>query len=509
MSDSNNKRIAKNTLFLYIRMVLVMGVTLYTSRIVLFTLGVDDFGIYNVVGGIVILFAFLKGSITTAIQRYINFAIGIQDNSYKNIVFSSSFKILTIFALVIILILETIGLWFVNNKLTLPSNSLYVTNIVYQLSIISFVISIYRTPYDALIMAHERMSFYAITSIIETVLKLAVAFSLTIILFNKLILYSILILIVTALMSIIYYIYCKKNYNLSAWGKTDKKIIKEITSFSGWNIFGGIADVGYQQGTNIILNLFYGVSFNATMGIANQIKGAIFSFVRNIIVAANPQIYQSFATNDLDRYQNIVIKISKFAFFMFLIIAIPLIFNMEYILKIWLIDIPPMANIFCILTIIFCTIDSFIGPLWTAAQAEGDIKTYQIVSSSITLLNLPISYLCYFYEGPAYSLLIVQIILVIISLGYRIHYLSSKNLISIKIYLRDVIKPSLMVLTISILTCILIEKYTVIEPVYKLFFTVPLYISLTIIIISIFGINQGERKLIIKQIAKFIHHKSN
>lgn len=505
MAGSNNKRIAKNTMVLYIRMILVMCVTLYTSRIVLNALGIDNFGIYNVVGGVVVLFSFLKGSITTAIQRYLNYALGRNELEYEQKVFSTSCYILFALSLILILVLETVGLWFINTQLTLPADSLRDANIVYQLSILTFILGIVRVPYDSLIMAHERMAFYAYTSIVEAILKLLVAFMLLLFSSDKLILYAVLIMLVTIIMNGIYIIYCKKHYSIKALGFYDKKTRKELTSFSSWNIFGSIADIGYQQGTNIILNIFYGVSFNATMGITMQVKKAVFSFVRNILAAANPQIFQLHASGEIDQFRSLVLNVSKVAFLLFTFIAIPLMFNIDYILQLWLSNVPPMAALFCVLTLVFCMIDSLIGPLWTAAQAYGSIRRYQICSSAILLLNLPLTYLAFHYGAQPYALLEIQCIVVIVSLIYRVYFLYDKGLLIIRDYLTQVIKPITAVMCVILISCFLINNLMPYNGFDRLIINTPIYILITTLSIWVLGLSKREKSFLINAIKNRIN----
>lgn len=491
--STNNKRIAKNTLFLYFRMILVMGVTLYTSRVVLNVLGVDDYGIYNLVGGVVVLFSFLKGAVTTAIQRYLNFAIGKSDINYEQRVFSSSLVIFLWFNTILLLLLETIGLWFLNNELTIPINRIYDTNILYQFTILTFIVNIFRIPYDAMIIAHERMTFYAYISIIEAIMKLLIVYLLIIIPSNKLILYGVLISIVTIITNFIYIIYVKQCFTVRNRFHLDKKLSKEMLSFSSWNILGGLADVGYQQGTSMILNIFHGVAFNATMGITNQVKTAIFSFVGNLLTASNPQIIKKYASGEIDAFQTLVLRISKFAFFLILTIAIPLIINMDYILSIWLNKIPPMTTLFCQLIVTFCLFNSLTGPLWTAAQAHGQIKNYQIISSIILLLNLPLSYLFLYWKYSPITILIIQIVIVIITSIYRVIYLRNRKLLVYRRYVKDVIIPIASVSTISFLISFLIAfNY---EGITRFLISSPLCILITGTCIFSLGFSQHERNL--------------
>ncbi len=494
--ESNNKRIAKNTLFLYFRMLLVMGVTLYTSRVVLEVLGVDDYGIYNIVGGVVVLFSFLRSTIATALQRYLNNALGRNDLEREKQIFSSSFVILVAFSIILIILFETLGLWLINEKLNIPEDKIWETNVVYQISIVTFILNLVRVPYDALIMAHERMSFYAWASIIEVVLKLLIVYILNVVAFNKLELYSVLILFVTVIVNIIYIIYCRIDYALPILGYSNRSIIKELSNFSGWNVFGGVADIGYQQGTNIILNIFYGVAFNATMGITNQVKNAIYGFVRNVQVAVNPQLYQTFAAGEYDQFRKLLVQSSKFIYFLYLVIAVPLCMNIEFILNLWLNDIPPMTSTFCILMILFGLVDAFVGPLWTAAQAEGDIKKYQIVTSGILLMNLPLTCIAFKMGYPPYSLLLIQIVVCAISLIYRILYSCHKNMFVISYYLNSVILPTSAVTIIAFVSVFVID-YMI--PVYgwkRMFINTPMMLILMVSSIWVIGLNKSEKKVI-------------
>lgn len=391
--ESNSKRIAKNTLLLYFRMILIMVVSLYTSRIILNELGVEDFGIYNLVAGVVILFSFLSNAMITATQRYLSIAIGKKDEKYIQAVFSTS--LLSHFFLIFFIFLaaETIGLWLINAKLEIPADRMSATNFVYQLAILTTCVNIIRIPYNASIIANERMSFFAYVSIVETFLKLAVVWALAITPGDKLVIYSFLLLLVAIVIDIAYWYYCQRFLLANKFYlKTNKKLFVELTSFSVWNLFGGLADIGYKQGTNIILNLFWGVSINAVLGITNQIRNALVPFIGNLQLAVNPQMVKSYALGDYEYFKILVYRISKYSYFLMLIIVFPIIFNIDLILELWLKNPPEHTAIFAILTSVYCLVDSLTGPLWAAMQAGGKIKRFQIVTGICLLLNLPVSY---------------------------------------------------------------------------------------------------------------------
>lgn len=449
--SAENKRIAKNTAFLYVRMIVTLVVTLYTSRVVLYILGIEDFGIYSLVAGVVILFSFFNAAITNAIQRYVTMAIGKGDKVYEQKIFSTCFVALILLALTLVVLCETVGLWFLNYKLNIPPDRLGIANTVYQIAIGVMVVEIFRTPYNALIIAYERMSFYAYISIAEAVLKLVIVFMLQMVGMNKLLLYSLLLLGVAIVINLLYLLFCRREIPLRGSRKmVEKNLLGELTSFSGWNVLGGVADIGYQQGTNMILNIFYGVALNATMGITIQVKNAVYNFARNLLTAANPQIIKSFARGEKDYMQVLVTQVSKYAFFLLFLTSYPIMLNMEFVLNIWLKNPPPYAVPFCNLMLIFCMIDSFVGPLWTLAMAEGRIRTYQIVSSLILLLNLPLSWLALKLGGAPYFILIVQIAVAIPNLFYRIFYLHGRKVLDVKLYMLRLSVPIALVLLVTV-----------------------------------------------------------
>lgn len=449
--ESNSKRIAKNTLLLYFRMILIMVVSLYTSRIILNELGVEDFGIYNLVAGVVILFSFLSNAMITATQRYLSIAIGKKDEKYIQAVFSTS--LLSHFFLIFFIFLaaETIGLWLINAKLEIPADRMSATNFVYQLAILTTCVNIIRIPYNASIIANERMSFFAYVSIVETFLKLAVVWALAITPGDKLVIYSFLLLLVAIVIDIAYWYYCQRFLLANKFYlKTNKKLFVELTSFSVWNLFGGLADIGYKQGTNIILNLFWGVSINAVLGITNQIRNALVPFIGNLQLAVNPQMVKSYALGDYEYFKILVYRISKYSYFLMLIIVFPIIFNIDLILELWLKNPPKHTAIFAILTSVYCLVDSLTGPLWAAMQAGGKIKRFQMVTGICLLLNLPVSYLFLMYGYAPSVVLIIQIVITGFTVGVRVLFVKYYLQFSIRNYVREVIFPIVFVTALSL-----------------------------------------------------------
>ena len=494
----NSKRIAKNTLLLYFRMILIMIVSLYTSRVILEILGVTDFGIYNLVAGIVVLFSFLNNSMISATQRYLSISIGEDDREHIQQVFSTSLLSVFILILVLILLTETIGLWIVNKGLDIPSERLYVTNIIYQIAIVTMCVNIFRVPYHASIISNERMNFYAYVSILEAILKLVIVWILLLSDLDKLILYSVLLLGVNVFINLIFIYYCITYLDSNKFLLyRNCTLLKEMLSFTSWNMFGGIADIGYKQGTNIILNVFCGVALNATSGIINQIRTAVFSFVGNLQSAANPQIIKSYAAGDFRYFRTLVCRISKYSYFLMLIIAIPLLFNVDLVLNLWLGTPPPYTETFTVLTLIFCLVDSLTGPLWVSMQASGYIKSYQIVISICLLMNLPISYLFLSWGYPPLCVLIIQIIVALFTFIIRIVFLQRYLHISILFYFREVLFPICIVTTTSLILPVIISilydnEYT--RLVLICFSTIG-----TLVSIYLLGISKDEKSFLIKR----------
>ncbi|MGL4583180.1 MAG: oligosaccharide flippase family protein, partial [Flavobacterium sp.] len=344
---SNTKTIAKNTLFLYFRMFLIMGVTLYTSRVVLQQLGISDYGIYSLVGGIVAMLGFFNAAMSSATQRYLSFDIGKGDEQKLRKTFSATLTIHILIAVLALILAETIGLWYINYKMVFPDDRLYAVNVVYQFSILTFLLAIVQVPYNALIIARERMKVYAYVSILEAGLKLAIVFIL-ILGEDKLILYSILIFVVAFVIRMIYQLYCQRQFKESKYRfEYDKEYFGELLAYSGWNLFGNFAAVARGQGVNMVLNLFFGTVVNAAYGITMQIQGAVQMFVTNFQMAVNPQIIKSFASGDKERMFNLVFQSSKFSYFLILLIVGPLVFNIDFILELWLGEVPQATNVFC------------------------------------------------------------------------------------------------------------------------------------------------------------------
>lgn len=392
-NSANSKRIAKNTLLLYVRMLLLMLISLYTSRVNLQALGVEDFGIYNVVGGVVAMFSLLSGSLSAAASRFITFELGKGDKDRLKRVFSSTVTIQLLLIGIIVCLLESIGLWLLNNKMVIPADRMAAANWLFQFSILSFAVSLWSVPYNAAIVAHEKMSAFAYISIFEACAKLAIAFLIVRNPFDRLIYFGILTLAVSLIVRLLYNVYCKKHFEechyTFIW---DKSILKEIFGFAGWNFIGASAVVLKDAGGNVLLNMFFGPIVNAARGIAMQVNGAVYGFVSNFTMALNPQITKNYASGNYDYMMKLVFQGARLSYYILLLICLPILISTQYILELWLGQVPEHATDFVRLVLLYTMSESLASTLITATLATGQIKKYQILVGGTQLLNLPISY---------------------------------------------------------------------------------------------------------------------
>lgn len=416
-NNQNNKRVAKNTLFLYFRMILIMLVTLYTSRVILAQLGINDYGIYNVVGGVVSMFAFLNNCMTSSTQRFMTFELGCGNVQRLKDVFAASLNIHMAIAVVIVLLAETIGLWFVNAKLVIPENRMIAANWVYQFAILSFCVNIIQVPYNAVLIAHEKMSVYAYISIIEVFLKLGIVYLLVVSPFDKLIAYGVLLFIVQLVIRSIYQIYCSKKYEECKFRLFwDRDLYRSMSSFAGWNLFGSVAWLLRDQGLNIILNMFFGPVINAARGVATQVSSAVMNFISNFQVALNPQITKNYANGNIGEMEKLSYLGIKFSYMILFVLAFTLSLNIDYILQLWLVEVPNYTALFIILILIDSLIGTLFGtPLMTALSATGVIRNYQVVVSLAILCIVPVGYVVLKLGFDAPSVFYVTIVFSLIS----------------------------------------------------------------------------------------------
>ena len=439
-------------------MAIVLVISLYTSRVILNTLGVDDYGVYNVVAGFVSMFGFLNATLSSSMQRYYNFEGTKRGEEGYTEVYVTGFIIHIVLCAVIFLILETAGIWYVNNVMVVPDGKLFAANVIFHLSIISMLLVIMEIPYTGAIMAYEKMDFYAAISIADTFLKLAAVIALPFIPYEKLIVYSLLVFSITVFDFVLYYWYAKKHFRfLRLCNAFSKPLFKSMMSFSGWNLLGTFAFLLKGQGLNMLLNVYFGTVINAARGVAYQVNGAINGFSANIATAFRPQIVNSYANNDHVRTRQMMFVESKICFALLTLLMVPIVLEINYLLKLWLGEsVPEYTNIFAILVLVDSLICTLNTPCTQVAFAVGNLKKYQIITSMVNLCLLPASWLCLHLGMDSTSVFIVTILFSIINQGVCIVLLKRIFPLSIKSYPREVIFPcTLLVILLPILPSII------------------------------------------------------
>ena len=505
---NNSKKVAKNTLYLYLRTFLVMSISIYTSRVVLDVLGVDNYGIYNVVGGFVSLFSVFSGTLTAASQRFIAFELGKEKPQIRK-VFSTALNIHIIMALFLFILLETIGIWFLYNKMNIIPERRDAAMWVFQCSTLTFCISLISIPYNAAIIAYEKMSAFAYISIIEVVAKLVLVYLLYITSSDPLVTYAIMMLFVAVTLRVIYSLYCRSNFKECKYSFIiDRATFKEIFCFNAWNFIGSSASVMNGHGINILINLFFGVTFNAAKGIATQIDGAINSFVQNFMMALNPQIVKSYASRDFYSLNRMILLGTKYAFYLLACICLPVLLNIDYILKIWLIQVPAYTAIFVKCAIIFSLCQSLSQCLYSAMLATGNIKKYQIVVGGISLLAFPLCYLFFKLGLNAEYGYVAIIICSLLCLLARLYMLQSMIPgFSSKMYLRRVIYPIICTMMPILLIINMISMFTI--EVNLIVFIVQSCLCVFVCMsgILLIGMSRNERTYLLNMIKRKIANK--
>lgn len=499
---SNSKRVAKNTLFLFLRMLVVMCVGLYTSRVVLNTLGVEDYGVYNVVGSVVVLFSFLQAALTNATYRFLAYDMGKGDMSALGRTFSMSVNAHWILALLVLLLCETFGLWFLNNKLVFPDVRLEAANVAFQFSVLGFCASIVKTPYNSAIIAHERMNFFAYTSVLEAVLKLAVVYVLWISPWDKLEIYALLLAVVSLLLLAWYWLHCKHNFQECTYRACwDAPMLKRMLGYSGWSLVVNMADVGIAQSVIFFFNLFFGVVANAALGIANQVNTQLCQLLASFTQAYTPQIIKSYARGDRGYFLNLIYSTSKLSYFLLLAVSVPLFLNMDFILKLWLGVVPDGTGTFVWLVVLYSLVDAFSAPLWTAVHATGNLRTHQLLMSGIKLLNIPFAYVLLKMGYGAWTALALKAGLNMVCALVRPVYM--KRLIHLPLweYSKSVFVPMMAVTAFAIpLPLFLGGLYP--DGWLRLFLTSSVFIVLYGICVLWIGLSKKERDMLYGMLKK-------
>lgn len=443
---------------LYLRMLLLMAVTFYTSRVILDTLGIDDYGIYNLIGGFITLFSFISSALVSAIQRFFNVALGQKDDTQFTKVYSMGMIVFVVFSVFLIVVGETVGLWFVKTKLNIPVGRETAALWVYQFSLLTLIIHLFRTPDNAAIIAYEKMNFYAFLSIGEALLKLGIVFLLKIGHMDKLILYVILYACSTTLINVVYHLYCRKSFTTChfkfLW---DGKLMKELLTFSGWNVLSSGTHVLTSQGNAFFLNRYYSVAVNAAQGVAAQVYNAVNSFLINFQVAFKPQLVQTYAAGEKEDHYKLVSRSAKFSLFLLLVIVVPVAFNLEGLLNIWLVDVPEYTTEFCFYVLLAYLMDALGAPVGTSIFANGNIRGIQICQSVLYVAQL---IFCFFALRAHWAPYIVSVSIFAVHSLFLVCYLYfGRKLcgISIRKYMIKVIAPSLLVVAASLVVPFLLR----------------------------------------------------
>ena len=503
VEDSNTQRLAKNTIILYFRMFVMMAIGLYTSRIVLQTLGVKDYGTYNVVGGVVSMFSIVSSSLSTSISRFITFELGRENKERLNKVFSTAINVQLLLSIIVVVLMELVGVWFLNTQMNIPDGRMEAANWVFQLSIVSFVLGLLMVPYNASIIAHEDMGIFAYMTLLDAVLKLLIVYLLYITPYDKLITYAILLFCVSLLMRSIYAIYCKRHYEECTYHFVhDIPLLKEMTSFAGWNFLGNGSWILNNQGVNILINIFFGVTLNAARGIASQVDTMVQNFVRNFMTALNPQITKSYATGNLDYMHKLVFAGAKYSAFMMLFFVIPICLEADLILHLWLGDVvPEYAPIFVRLTLLSSMCVILGNTLITAVFATGKIRNYELVMGFMALSNFPIVWIAFKMGASPVAAYIVYFFVYFVMIFVRLYMVKDLIHMSAWTYVKEVFLRVAIVGLLSLSLPLLIT-YLEEDSVLRLVEVCAVSALGTIGSVLIFGMKRDEKKLVFGFIKK-------
>lgn len=496
MPTSTNKRIAKNTLLLYIRTLFVMVISLFTSRVILNALGIEDYGIYNVIGGVVAMFSVISGALSSSISRFLTFELGKGYSARLNEIFSTSLNIQLCLSLIILILGEIVGLWFLNYKINIPEGRLYAANWVLQCSLLTFIINLISIPYNAAIIAHEKMSAFAYISILEVALKLIIAYLCYVSPVDKLITYSILLVCVSIVIRITYGIYCNYNFEETRYKKIyDRTLIKEMTGFAGWSFFTNCAYIFNTQGVNILINLFFGVGMNAARGIAVQVETAIKKFVIDFTTAINPQITKNYAAGNMEVMYKLICRGSKFSYLLMFCLSLPFLFETPTILKLWLNIVPEHTTAFFRLSIIGTLIDLLGNTGYTACMATGKIKKYVLIVTSIGCMVFPLSWMAYTLGMPVESCYIIFAIIYLIVDIVRLRLMRQMIGFPPMMFVKDVFMRILSVTILSVsLPIIVVLLFD--SSLYRMFANGCLCLCSALLCSFFAGLDKGEKQAI-------------
>lgn len=503
-----SKRLLKNTLFLYLRMLFVMGVGFYTSRVVLDKLGVVDFGIQNVVGGLSSMIVFFRSSLANASQRFFSVALAKNDLKLAQHSFCQHQTIYIALSILVVLIAETVGMWFVANKLVIPAERLNAAIWVFQFSIISVVLTLLSVVYDATLISRENMRIYSYVGIYEGVAKLIVAFLISVAPFDKLVFYALLLMLVTFSIRIFYGFYCKRKYKECCFKFVfDKQNIKATTAFISWNFIGTAVWSINNQGIDILLNMFFGPVVNAAKAVSSHISHVVTNFSTNFFVSVRPQITKSYASNDFDYLMKLFYASSKFSFFLLWFLSLPLIFHMDFVLGVWLKNVPEYSSIFAKLVLGYSLINVFTNPIWSIALAVGNLKKYICVGSAVFLMSFPIAYILLKNGMPATSVLVTNIVVRFVYIWVVLLIVKKYVPISLIKYSTSVLSPVVIVVLLSSLLCFLFNKSMNDSGLLNTVLYIFLDTIINLLCVLFVGLKKNERSVLIQKIQKKVLKK--
>lgn len=503
---TDNKKIAKNTLFLYIRMLLLIVVTFYTTRVVLQALGVSDFGLYNVIAGFVSMMAFINTSLSNSIQRFLNFELGKGENGKVGKYFSVSLASQLFVSIIIMFFAETLGVWFLNSKMTIPENKVVAANFVFQVSVLMLVVKILQAPFYALIIAKEKMQFYAYVTLFEVMLQLGVAYMMLLNISHKLEWYSFFLFIVIMFTFFCSVVYSTKIYKgLSLKPLYDKEIFKEVYSFSGWNLFGSASGVLMNQGVNILINVFFNVVVNAARGISFQVIAGVQRFISSFQLALNPQIVQSYASNNRSRYLALCYTNFKVSFYLMWIIVLPLFLCCRNVLQLWLHTVPQYTVEFVKIALLCGLVEALGSAISVPMYATGKIRNYQIIVSAVKILSLPVVYLLFIFDYPPISSLYICLLFDIIAQFVRVKIWTKLVGDSVLKYFRTIILPGIIIVLITFgIGDYFNDVLESINSLVKICVSFLVTFLMNLIAITFIGVNSQERSMIYNIVNKII-----
>ena len=504
MQSISNNKIAKNTVLLYIRMMIVMLINLYTVRIVLRELGVEDYGIYNVVAGVITMMSSLSSVMASATQRFYSFALGKGDRGKLRAIFSVSINIFSIISLVSLLLGESVGLWFLNTQLVIPNERLIAANWIYQFSMLAFIANMLHYPYYAASIAHENMGLFAIVSTVDAVLKLITALAIPYVFMDHLVYYGLTLLVFHVLIFATYVFFCKKKYVECHYQFTkDRSLHRDMLTFSGWTLFSSLASVGMNQVITLLINIFFGPVVNAARAISIQVNSALSTFCNSFIMAVRPPMIKAFAEDNYDYLNKVFLISNKFTYYCLLMVTVPLVLEMNVILRLWLGEFTPQTVLFCQLIVIYGMILSLCNPITIIVQATGKMKYYTMYVETLTLLTPVVVYLLFKFGLAAESAFYAMIVMIILAHLVRLYCLKKIYTgFSYKVYLVKFILPAFLVTIIVALLCYYIDMQ--IDNVFIRFICiVTLSVISTMLLSYLIGLDKSERAMIRSYIKLF------